>query len=203
MSHEIRTPLNGIIGMSQLALANSPNQQHSNYLSTIHRSGTSLMRLLNDLLDFSKIEAGRMTVEAIAYSPMEVLNDVIGLMSIAAWQKQIEVIAYVTPGLPARMIGDPMRLRQIVLNLIGNAIKFTSQGHVEIRIELPTHLVGHWQIRVIDTGIGIPEDKQSSIFQPFSQADNSTTRRFGGTGLGLATSWKCCIQHHTVHTTGR
>jgi two-component system sensor kinase len=188
MSHEIRTPLNGIIGMSQLALANSPNLQQSNYLSTIHRSGTSLMRLLNDLLDFSKIEAGRMTVEAIAYSPMEVLNDVIGLMSIAAWQKQIEVIAYVTPDLPARMIGDPMRLRQIVLNLIGNAIKFTSRGHVEIRIELPTHLVGHWQIRVIDTGIGIPEDKQASIFQPFSQADNSTTRRFGGTGLGLAIS---------------
>ena len=188
MSHEIRTPLNGIIGMTQLALANSPNLQHSNYLSTIHRSGTSLMRLLNDLLDFSKIEAGRMTVEAIAYSPTEVLSDVVGLMSIAAWQKQIEVVAYVSPNLPARMIGDPMRLRQIILNLIGNAVKFTSQGHVEIRVELPTHAEGHWQIRVIDTGIGISEENQSSIFHAFSQADNSTTRRFGGTGLGLAIS---------------
>jgi signal transduction histidine kinase/tetratricopeptide (TPR) repeat protein/serine/threonine protein kinase len=188
MSHEVRTPLNGIIGMTQLALASSPNLQHSNYLSTIHRSGTSLMRLLNDLLDFSKIEAGRMTVEAIAYSPTEVLSDVVGLMSIAAWQKQIEVVAYVTPDLPARIIGDPMRVRQVILNLIGNAIKFTSQGHVEIRVELPTNVDGHWQIRVIDTGIGIPEDKQSSIFHAFSQADNSTTRRFGGTGLGLAIS---------------
>ena len=188
MSHEIRTPLNGIIGMTQLALANSPNQLHTNYLGTIKRSGDSLMRLLNDLLDFSKIEAGRMTVESISYCPLEVLKDVVDLMSTAAWQKQIEVVVYVSPKLPTRMIGDPTRLRQVVLNLLGNAIKFTLSGYVEIRAELQNGFPDQWQIRVIDTGIGISQEKQALIFEAFSQADHSTTRCFGGTGLGLAIS---------------
>ena len=200
MSHEIRTPLNGILGMSQLALANSPNQQLTNYLSTIKRSGDSLLRLLNDLLDFSKIEAGKMTVESIAYDPSEVLMDVVGLLSIAAWQKNIEVAAYLTTDLPSRLMGDPVRMRQIMLNLIGNAIKFTSQGYVEVRVEVQSGEMPTWSIRVVDTGIGIPEDKQESIFEAFSQADNSTTRKFGGTGLGLSISSELVqLMNGTIH----
>ena len=188
MSHEIRTPLNGILGMTQLALANSPNPQLTNYLKTIARSGDSLLRLLNDLLDFSKIEAGKMTVESIAFDPKEIFVDAIELLAIPAWQKGIEIAAYISPNLPCNMIGDPMKLRQIILNLLGNAIKFTSVGYVELRVEVATSEASTWKISVIDTGIGIPEDKQKSIFEAFSQADNSTTRRFGGTGLGLSIS---------------
>ncbi len=188
MSHEIRTPLNGILGMTQLALANSPNPQLTNYLKTISRSGDSLLRLLNDLLDFSKIEAGKMTVETIAFDPREVFADAVELLAIPAWQKGIEIVASISPNLPSNMIGDPVKLRQIILNLLGNAIKFTSVGYVEMRVEVATVEASTWKIHVIDTGIGIPEDKQKSIFEAFSQADNSTTRRFGGTGLGLSIS---------------
>ncbi len=188
MSHEVRTPLNGILGMTQLALANNSNPQLSNYLNTIQRSGDSLLRLLNDLLDFSKIESGKMTVESIEFDPREVFMDAIGLLSIPAWQKGIEIAAYFPPNMPFNMLGDPMKLRQIILNLLGNAIKFTSKGHVEMRVEIVFGESPLWKIRVIDTGIGIPADKQRSIFESFSQADNSTTRRFGGTGLGLSIS---------------
>ena len=188
MSHEVRTPLNGILGMTQLALANSPNQQLTNYLSTIQRSGDSLLRLLNDVLDFSKIEAGKMTVESIAFDPNEVFIDAVGLLSIPAWQKGIEVAVYVPPNMPRSIIGDPMKLRQIIFNLMGNAIKFTTKGYVELRAELVFDESPTLRIHVIDTGIGIPEEKQRSIFEAFSQADNSTTRRFGGTGLGLSIS---------------
>ena len=188
MSHEIRTPLNGILGMTQLALANRPNERLTNYLNTIQRSGDSLLRLINDLLDFSKLEAGKMTVESIAFDPREVFQDAVGLLSIPAWQKGIEVAAYFPPNMPENIIGDPMRLRQILLNLLGNAIKFTSKGFVELRVDVVLGESPNWKIRVIDTGIGIPEDKQKSIFEAFSQADNSTTRRFGGTGLGLSIS---------------
>ncbi len=188
MSHEIRTPLNGILGMTQLALAKSCSPQLTNYLSTIQRSGESLLRLLNDLLDFSKIEAGKMTVESIAYDPLEVCVDAISLLSVPAWQKGIELAAYFSPSIPKSLVGDPMKLRQVVLNLLGNAIKFTSKGHVEIRVEVAFGEHAALVIRVIDTGIGIPEDKLNSIFESFSQADNSTTRRFGGTGLGLSIS---------------
>ena len=188
MSHEIRTPLNGILGMTQLALANSPSSQLTNYLSTIQRSGDSLLRLLNDLLDFSKIEAGKMTVEMTSFDPLSVCSDAIGLLSISAFQKGIEVAVYYSPAVPRILVGDPMKLRQVVLNLLGNAIKFTSKGSVEIRVEIQLGEPNQLAIRVIDTGIGIPQDKQQSIFESFSQADNSTTRRFGGTGLGLAIS---------------
>ncbi len=188
MSHEIRTPLNGILGMTQLALANDPNQRLTNYLNTIQRSGDSLLRLINDLLDFSKLEAGKMTVESIVFCPREVFQDAVGLLSVPAWQKGIEIAAYFPPNMPEKMIGDPMRLRQILLNLLGNAIKFTSKGYVELRVDVGLAESPKWKIRVMDTGIGIPEDKQKSIFEAFSQADNSTTRRFGGTGLGLSIS---------------
>ncbi len=188
MSHEIRTPLNGILGMTQLALANSPSLQLTNYLSTIQRSGESLLRLLNDLLDFSKIEAGKMTVESIPFDLLEVCTDAIDLLSIPAWQKGIEIAAYFSNAVPQKLMGDPMKLRQIVLNLLGNAIKFTASGSVEVRVEVASGEKSFLRLRVIDTGIGIPPDKQKTIFESFSQADNSTTRRFGGTGLGLAIS---------------
>ncbi len=191
MSHEIRTPLNGILGMTRLALSCNPNQQLSSYLTTIQSSGDALLRLLNDLLDLSKIEAGKMTVESIPIDPRQLLSEVVGLMAIPAWQKSIELIAYFDPKLPHCVIGDAVRLRQVVLNLVGNAVKFTPKGHVEVRAEVIESTSGNspsWKIRVIDTGIGIPKDKQSSIFEAFSQADNSMTRRFGGTGLGLSIS---------------
>jgi signal transduction histidine kinase/CheY-like chemotaxis protein len=191
MSHEIRTPLNGILGMTRLALSCNPNQQLSSYLSTIQSSGDALLRLLNDLLDLSKIEAGKMTVESIPLDPRQLLSEVVGLMAIPAWQKGIELIAYFDPRLPDCLIGDAVRLRQVVLNLVGNAVKFTPKGHVEVRAEVIDGAQGappSWKIRVIDTGIGIPKDKQASIFEAFSQADNSMTRRFGGTGLGLSIS---------------
>ena len=186
MSHEIRTPLNGILGLTRLALVDSQNEKQSNFLKTIHRSGDTLLRLLNDLLDFSKIEVGKMSVESIAMDPHEVLKDVVGLLSISAWQKGLEVACYVSPAIPNRLAGDPMRLSQVLLNLLGNAIKFTTAGYVEVRAELCSSDSNRWKIAVIDTGIGIPLDKQSVIFEAFSQADNSTTRKFGGTGLGLS-----------------
>ena len=177
--------------MTRLALAKSPDLQQSNYLSTIQRSGESLLCLLNDLLDFSKIEAGKMSVEFLPFDPRQMLGDVIGLLSAPAWQKGIEVIASFDTRLPEQLQGDAVRLRQIVLNLVGNAIKFTSSGHIEILAEVVDANQDHapkWRITVSDTGIGIPKSKQASIFEAFSQGDTTTTRRFGGTGLGLSIS---------------
>ncbi len=191
MSHEVRTPLNGILGMTRLALAKCPDLQQSNYLSTIQRSGESLLYLLNDLLDFSKIEAGKMSVECLPFDPRQMLGDVIGLLAAPAWQKGIEVIASFDPQLPEQIRGDAVRLKQIVSNLVGNAIKFTSSGCIEISaevVETNDGLAPTWKITVSDTGIGIPKSKQASIFEAFSQADTTTTRRFGGTGLGLSIS---------------
>ncbi len=191
MSHEVRTPLNGILGMTRLALAKCLDSQQTNYLSTIQRSGESLLQLLNDLLDFSKLEAGKMTVESIPFDPRQILGDVIGLMSVPAWQKGLEVIANFDPRLPEQLFGDGVRLSQIVSNLIGNAIKFTSVGHIEVRVDVLESTEGQssrWRLSIVDTGIGIPKSKQASIFEAFSQADGTTTRRFGGTGLGLSIS---------------
>jgi signal transduction histidine kinase/CheY-like chemotaxis protein/tetratricopeptide (TPR) repeat protein len=188
MSHEIRTPLNGILGMTQLAIANSPNDKQTSFLQTIQRSGDALLGLLNDVLDFSKMEAGKMTMESIPFHPHQVIQDGIQLLAVSAWQKGIEVACYLSPEVPYCMLGDAMRLRQVVLNLLGNAIKFTVRGYVEVRMEMVPSDPTRWQIRVIDTGIGISNEKQQTIFESFSQADNSTTRQFGGTGLGLSIS---------------
>lgn len=190
MSHEIRTPMNGIIGMANLLADQELTPIQREYTQTIIRSADSLLELINDILDFSKIEAGKLDFEYINFDIEDIALDVINILNVKASQKNIELLMQLKPNVPKKLIGDAGRIKQILNNLIGNALKFTAKGHILVKIENtctgPNE--AHIRFSIEDTGIGIPQDKLGAIFEKFTQADASTTRKFGGTGLGLSIS---------------
>jgi signal transduction histidine kinase/DNA-binding response OmpR family regulator len=190
VSHEIRTPMNGILGMTELTLSTPLTSRQRSLLSIVKQSANSLLRLLNDLLDVSKIEAGKLELESLEMDVRELVGDALQVRAQAASEKKLELIHRVHPEVPVKLMGDPGRLKQILINLIGNAIKFTGQGEVavEVRLNRLDANAAELQFSVRDTGIGIPPDKHACIFESFQQADSSTTRKYGGTGLGLTIS---------------
>ena len=189
MSHEIRTPLNVLIGMSDLLERTSLSSEQQQYVRVMQRAGDSLLALINDVLDLSKVEAGQIVLEEIAFDLPAVLDAALEIMSLRAQEKNVTLRCEIASETPRRLLGDPNRLRQILLNLVGNALKFTSRGQVVVRVgPSPGAPEGTLRFSVSDTGIGIPPDQLESIFEAFTQADVSTSRKYGGTGLGLAIS---------------
>ncbi len=176
--------------MTELALGTDLTREQRDYLELVQSSAASLLSLINDILDFSKIEAGKLDFESIDFSLRHILENITSTLGVRARQKGLNLVCHIPPQLPDALIGDPERLRQIVVNLIGNALKFTSKGEVVVRVEMEAAVADQpiFHFSVADTGIGIPPDKQKLIFEAFTQSDSSTTRQYGGTGLGLSIS---------------
>jgi signal transduction histidine kinase len=192
MSHEVRTPMNGVIGMTELLLSTALDVRQRRYANTIAMSANSLMTVINDILDFSKIDAQKLEIKRSEFSPCDLVEDLTVLLSERAHAKDLEIAIHVQPNVPAQVVGDADRLRQVLTNLLANAIKFTETGEVLVRVSALGGNAERFLLRfeVVDTGIGIAQEDRKRLFQAFSQIDGSMTRKYGGTGLGLAISQK-------------